>query len=577
VVTPSAPAQLVINAEPPSTVTAGVGFGLSVSDEDAYGNLETGYGGEVTLGLAAGLAGAVLGGTLTETATAGVAAFSGLELTRAGEGYAIEAAGGSLTSATSVAFDVTPAAPAELVVSRPLSTTVIAGNPFGLSVSVEDVFGNLVTGADNAVALGLAGGTPGASLGGTSTVKALGGVATFDDLTVKGGVSHYVLQASAAGLAGTTTADFSVLPGAPVRLVITLPPGASVTAGSGFSLGVSIEDAFGNVVTGFDGDVGVSLVAGPAGAALSGQTTAKASQGMASFFGLTIDKAGAGEELQVAVEGVGTVSTSPFQVVSAAPSQLAIIDPPPSGLVAGQPFAITVAAEDRFGTTVTGFNGTVTVSLANGPAGGALLGDASTNAVNGIAILAGLALDKAGSGYQVEAASCGLTWSISTAMTVAPASPARLVITMQPPGGVADRQRFAVGVEAVDAYGNVASTFDGMVSAALAANPRHNSLEGRLSVPASGGLAVLGDLALEKPGKSSAITITGGGLTPAVTSVFEVVKPADRGGRATAIRRDFGRPLSGPRALHGLPHKVFHRHATNNPSGRRGGSPPAGT
>ena len=51
VVTPAAASQLVITAEPPTSVTAGSGFGLAVAVEDAYGNLETGYGGEVTIGL----------------------------------------------------------------------------------------------------------------------------------------------------------------------------------------------------------------------------------------------------------------------------------------------------------------------------------------------------------------------------------------------------------------------------------------------------------------------------------------------------------------------------------------------
>ena len=62
-VTSAGPAQLVIEAGPPSSVTAGAGFGLTVSVEDAYGNVETGYGGNVTVGLAGGPRGAASGGT----------------------------------------------------------------------------------------------------------------------------------------------------------------------------------------------------------------------------------------------------------------------------------------------------------------------------------------------------------------------------------------------------------------------------------------------------------------------------------------------------------------------------------
>jgi hypothetical protein len=576
-VTPSAPAQLAISAEPPSTVTAGNQFGLSVSVEDAYGNLETGYGGEVTLGLVGGPANAVLGGTLTGTATGGVAAFSGLELTEAGQGYAIEAASDGLRNARSGAFEVTAATPAGLVVSQPISTSVIAGVPFGLTVSVKDEFGNIVASADNEIALSLSGGAPGATLGGSSTAKAAAGVATFDDLTVNDGGSHYVLQASAAGLAGATTADFSVSPGSPARLVIDLQPPASVTAGTGFGLGVSVEDAFGNLVTGFSGNVVVSLTEGTAEATVSGQTTVQASQGKASFSGLVIDKAGGDDMLQLAAVGVGTVSTSPFGVVPAAPSRLAIVDAPPTALVAGQPFGVTIAAEDPFGNIVTGFHQAVNVSLANGPAGSMLSGEASTDAVDGVATLTGLLLDKAGAGYQVDATSGELTSSVSTAMTVVPAAPSRLVITLQPPGSVVARRPFAVGVEAEDAYGNVASTFDGTVSAALAVDRGHDPLAGTLTATASEGLAEFNDLAIEKPGKAYAITVTGSGLAPAITSVFDVIKPADRGGRATAIRRDFGRRLTGPRAWLRPRAKVVHHAASRDEHRHRGDSDHAGT
>ena len=84
---------------------------------------------------------------------------------------------------------------------------------------------------------------------------------------------------------------FGISPAAPAQLAITTQPSASVTAGSGFGLGVAVEDAFGNVVTGFSGDVSVSMAHGPAGAASMALTTLAATNGFASFSGLSIDKA----------------------------------------------------------------------------------------------------------------------------------------------------------------------------------------------------------------------------------------------------------------------------------------------
>ncbi len=484
--------------------------------------------------------------------------FSGLELTDAGQDDTIAAASGSLAGATSAAFAVTPAAPAQLVVAQPPPPTVTAGVPFGLAISVEDAFGNLVTTAANAIALKLSGGNPAATFGGKTTVNAAAGVAAFDDLTVNKGGSQDILVASSAGLVGVTTSDFAVTSARPARLVITLQPPASVTAGAGFGLGVSVEDAYGNLVSGYGGTVGVSLTGGPNGATLSGETTATASDGMASFSRLAIDRAGGDNALRVVVDGVGSITTSLFRVVPAAASQLAIVAPPPSQLVAGRTFGITIAAEDPFGNAVPGFADVVTVSLASGPAGGVLSGAASADAVGGIATLTGLAIDQAGAGYQLEATSGDLTSTTSTAMTVAPTAPSRLVITLQPPGRVVVKQPFAVGVEAMDVYGNVATDFDATVSAALAANRGHTRHGGALSVPASGGFADFSDLTLEKPGHSYAVTITGGGLTPAITSAFDATRPS-AAGFAKADRKDsrvripahrpghWHRPISTPR------------------------------
>jgi hypothetical protein len=522
-VTPAAPSQLVIEAGPASSLAAGAAFGLTVSVEDPYGNLETSYGGELSVGLASGPAGAVLDGTSTESASGGVASFSGLDLTTAGSGYTLEATAAGLPSVESGAFAVTPAAPSQLVLTQQHPSTLTAGSPFGLAVSVEDAFGNLVTDSDATVALGLLGGGRGASLGGTTTAVVSGGVATFDGLTLDGAGSSYRIEASSPGLTGVTTADLSVSPASPARLVITAQPPASVTAGSGFGLGVSVEDAFGNPVSGYAGTVTVSLEREAGGTMLSGGTSLQATQGVATFSGLAIDQAG-GDVLEVTADGVGSLSTTPLQVVPAAPSQLVLVDAPPTSLIAGQSFGLAAAVEDWYGNVATQFSGTVTATLAQAPVGGSLSGPVSVQAVNGIARFTGLALDKAGGGYAVEATSAGLTPAPSPAITVAPASPSRLVVTLQPPGRVVAGRPFAVGVEALDAYGNVATGFDGTVTAALAPGSGHEILKGDLSVPAHDGQALISDVVPKKIATSQAITITGSSLTPALTSVFDVTK-----------------------------------------------------
>ncbi|MBV8076430.1 MAG: DUF4214 domain-containing protein, partial [Planctomycetaceae bacterium] len=105
----TAPAtQLVLTTAPPSSVTAGSSFGLAITAENQYGNLDTTYTGPVTLALSGGTAGAVLGGITTVNAINGVAAFSGLTIDQAGTGYTLTASSGNLTQAE--AADITVSA-----------------------------------------------------------------------------------------------------------------------------------------------------------------------------------------------------------------------------------------------------------------------------------------------------------------------------------------------------------------------------------------------------------------------------------------------------------------------------------
>ena len=87
--------------QPPTTVTAGTGFGFSVAVEDVDGNVETGFTGNVTLAIANNPAAGSLGGALIASVSNGVAVFSGLTLNNPGVGYTLKAASGMLAAATS--------------------------------------------------------------------------------------------------------------------------------------------------------------------------------------------------------------------------------------------------------------------------------------------------------------------------------------------------------------------------------------------------------------------------------------------------------------------------------------------
>ena len=416
-----------------------------------------------------------------------------------------------------------------------------------------------MTGFDGSVTLALSGGPSGPSLAGTTTVTAAGGVATFAGLTLGTVGPQYRLQAASAGLASADTSAFGVSPSAPAQLVITAQPSATITAGSGFGLGVAVEDAFGNIVTGFSGDVTVSMAADPAGAGLAGHTTLVATNGIAAFSDLSIDKAAGNDSLRIAANGIGSVTTAAFAVIPGAPSRLVIVAEPPDR---GRRGAILRLHRGRRGCLRQRRD-----RLQRAGDGIGIVGSGG-----GIALGRGLHNRRqrnrhfqrpcAGHGRRwlcIAASGGGLTSTPSTAMTVSPAAPSRLIIVAQPSGIVVRKQPFALTVEAVDAYGNIVTGYDGTVTAALAANPNHNKLTGTLSVQASGGQAVISDASLKKSGKSYAITITSSGLTPAATSAFNVANPA--GGRLAAEFRRSHRPHRGTsRPAHGHHLGPHHRH-----------------
>ena len=107
----------------------------------------------------------------------------------------------------------TPTA-SKLTIAAPPPSYVTNGTTFSVAVSATDSAGNLVSSFDGNVTVSLAGTPGGATLGGTLTVAAVGGVATFSDLTINNPGSGYQLlfQATINGqLQSTKSASFNVV------------------------------------------------------------------------------------------------------------------------------------------------------------------------------------------------------------------------------------------------------------------------------------------------------------------------------------------------------------------------------
>jgi hypothetical protein len=99
--------QLVFSRNPTAaTVGTPIAPAIQVTARDDQGDVETNFAGAVTVAIATNPGNASLSGTLTVGAVAGVATFSNLEINRGEDGYTLTATSGTLTAATSAAFDV---------------------------------------------------------------------------------------------------------------------------------------------------------------------------------------------------------------------------------------------------------------------------------------------------------------------------------------------------------------------------------------------------------------------------------------------------------------------------------------
>ena len=121
-------------------------------------------------------------------------------------------------------------------------------------------------------------------------------------------------------------------------------------------------------------------------------------------------------------------STSPVT-----PTQLVVTVEPPSSTTSGASFGLAVTAEDSLGNIGTGFTNNVTVTILADPSSGTLSGTTTVAAVSGVATFAGLSINKAGSGYTLQATTVGLSPAVTTAFAITPGSASKLIVTTQPP------------------------------------------------------------------------------------------------------------------------------------------------
>ena len=312
--------KLAITTQPPANVTTGIPFDLTAKVEYSDTNaVDTAYSGNVAVALT-NPGSNTLGGTTSVPLSAGVAPFTTLTLTNAGTGFTLTATAmvtndgvtQTLTSAPSSGINVT--APAtQLKVSSQPTVPVSADSPFSLVIQALTSTNALASSYSGTVTLTLVTSPPGAVLGGTTTIPASGGVASFSGLTLNLPGS-YVIQASASGLSSASTTTITVAPQATHLMVYSQPP-AAVLSGNPFNLVIQALTSTNALAASYSGAVTLTLAASPAGAVLSGTTIIPVSGGVASFSGLSLNLPGS-YVIKAAAGGLSSVITTAITVPS---------------------------------------------------------------------------------------------------------------------------------------------------------------------------------------------------------------------------------------------------------------------
>jgi uncharacterized repeat protein (TIGR03803 family) len=319
--------------------------------------------------------------------------------------YGLTSDGGVNGEGSLVRLAVVATPPATQLVFSQAPASGAAGTLGTIKVTVEDVNGNVVKGDGSKVTLKIVSGPTGGKITGTGAVNAVNGVATFKNVVITE-AGTYTLEAMDGTLTVATTAAFTLAPSTPTHLVFVQQPTTTV-AGVAVApaLTVKVEDKNGNVVTTDTSTVTIGVGSKPAGGGIvSGQLSAAAVNGVATFSGLVLDIAGSYTLL--ATDGVLVSGKSKAFTVNAdaTTAHLVLTQTPAATAVVGAKLTgFTVVLKDQFGNVVKGNKSSVVVTSASGPAGGKVAGTVNASISSGTVTFKNVTVSEAGT-YTLQVA-----------------------------------------------------------------------------------------------------------------------------------------------------------------------------
>lgn len=321
-------------------------------------------------------------------------------------------------------------------------------------VALADAYGNVATGS-SVVTLGLATNPGQGVLGGTTSVNAINGAATFGNLLIEKAGEGYTLTASVPSLPSATSEKFTVRAGPPAAVAFATVPSQAVS-GAPFDVKVEVRDALSNAVTTVSPSVTLALGAGAQVGRLDGPTTMTASNGVAAFTGLSIAPTGQ-YTLTASSAGLSSATSTSFEVIEGVKTQL-VFRSNSLAAVAGATMAqVEVAILNMNGQVVTNSTDSVSLELSTGQ----LRGTTSVAAVAGVATFRDLSVVVAGRDYTLRAVSDALS-ATSAAFDITAGPVARYRVTL--PENATNGSAVTALAAAHDEFGNVVSTYEAQAS-----------------------------------------------------------------------------------------------------------------
>ena len=313
--------------------------------------------------------------------------------------------------------------------AQPGTSQQIAGAAVTPAVVAElrNASNAVVTSFNGSATLTLGANPGGSTLGGTATVTAVNGVATFPGLSLNKAGVGYTLAVNSTGAGAGTTTPFSVTAGAASVLSIASGSAQSGAVSAALSQPVValVTDGNGNPKAGVS--VTFAVTAGGGSVSLATSNTDTAGHASTTW---TLGTLVGTQTLSAASTGLTTVPASATGISTSTALAWVFTGQPAASQVAGVVITPALVAELRNASNavVTSFNGSATLTLGANP-GGSTLGGTDTvynSAVNGVATFSAVTLDKANLGYTVVVSSVGATSATSSAFDITAAAAANL-------------------------------------------------------------------------------------------------------------------------------------------------------